>query len=149
MSNVRTKRLSPADRELAKKMFVMMATVFDERCEPLSDGYVDRLLSRTDFWAIAALIGDEVVGGITAHSLAMTRAESSEILIYDLAVRRDFHRNGIGRRLITALRTNAASIGIHTTCVAADNHDVHALGFYRALGGIASPVTFFVFSNDE
>ena len=36
----------------------MMAEVFEEEYERLGDGYVDRLLDRPDFWAIAAFVGD-------------------------------------------------------------------------------------------
>jgi len=127
----------------------MMAEVFEEECEHLSDGYIDRLLSRGDFWAIAAFVGADIIGGVTAHTLPMTRTESSEVFIYDIAVRGDQRRKGIGRRLMTALREAAAAVGIRDVFVPADNDDVHALDFYRALGGMPSPVTFFTFSVDE
>jgi aminoglycoside 3-N-acetyltransferase I len=134
---------------LAKELFAMMTQVFAEDCERLSDGYLDRLLSRADFWAIAAFVGDDIVGGVTAHTLPMTRTESSEVFIYDIAVRGDQQRKGIGRRLMTALREAAATVGIQHLFVPADNDDVHALDFYRALGGVPSPVTFFTFSGAE
>lgn len=127
----------------------MMADVFSEECEQLTDGYLDRLLSREDFWAIAAFVGDDIVGGITAHTLPMTRTESSEIFIYDIAVRGDRQRKGVGRHLVTALREAAGEMGIRDVFVPADNDDVHALDFYRALGGVPSPVTFFTFSGHE
>ena len=125
----------------------MMANVFEEESEQLSDGYLDRLLGREDFWAIAAFERDALVGGITAHSLPMTRTESREIFIYDLAVRDDRQRIGVGRHLVTALREAAAVEGIQAVFVAVDNEDDHALDFYRALGGVPSSVTFFTFSG--
>jgi aminoglycoside 3-N-acetyltransferase I len=75
----------------------MMAEVFEEPNQTLSDAYLDALLSRTDFWAMAALLGQEVVGGITAHALPMTRAETTELFIYDVAVHADHQRRGVGR----------------------------------------------------
>lgn len=36
-------------------------------------------------------------------------------------------------------------IGIDLVFVPADNVDIHALDFYRALGGVAAPVTIFEF----
>jgi aminoglycoside 3-N-acetyltransferase I len=147
MIEIRVKRLTAADRDLAKNLFALMADVFEERSEPLGDAYLDRLLARPDFWAIAALSGDEVVGGVTAHTLPMTRAESSEMFIYDIAVRGDHQRRGVGRCLIAALREGAAAVGIHDLFVPADDEDLHALDFYRALGGTASPVTIFTFSE--
>jgi aminoglycoside 3-N-acetyltransferase I len=78
----------------------------------------------------------------------MTRAEYSEIFIYDIAVRSEHQRMGIGRRLMEELRAQAAGMGIRDLFVPADNEDVHALDFYRALGGEAAPVTIFTFSDD-
>ncbi len=141
-------RLTTGDRELARRLFATMAQVFEEQCERLSDSYLDRLLEREDFWAVAALAGEEVVGGVTAHTLPMTRTESSELFIYDIAVRPDWQRKGVGRLLMTALRDAAAAAGIRDVFVPADNDDTHALDFYRALGGASSQVTFFTFSGD-
>jgi aminoglycoside 3-N-acetyltransferase I len=142
-------RLSPRDRDLARRLFATMAEVFGQDCESLSDGYLDRILAREDFWAIAACVGDLVVGGLTAHALPMTSSSSSEMFIYDIAVRSDYQRQGVGRRLLTELRTRAAASGIRVVFVAADNADTDALDFYRALGGSASPVTFYTFASNE
>jgi aminoglycoside 3-N-acetyltransferase I len=147
---MRAKRLTSDDRELARRLFVLMAEVFAAEHEPLGDGPLDRLLRREDFWAIAAFANDDdLIGGVTAHTLPMTRAEASEIFVYDIAVRVDYQRKGVGRLLMTRLRREAASIGIQDVFVPADNEDVHALDFYRALGGVPSPVTFFTFSGHE
>lgn len=145
---MRSMRLQPGDRELARALFVLMAEVFEEAYDALSDQYVDRLLAREDFWALAAFDGDQIIGGITAHSLPMTRTETAELFIYDLAVRRDHQRRGVGRHLVADLRTRAAARGIHSMFVAADNDDVHALAFYQALGPTASPVTLFAFEQE-
>lgn len=146
---IQTKRLTDGDRKLARGLFTLMAEVFAEDCEPLSDDYLDSLLNRADFWAIAAFVGDNMVGGITAHTLPMTRTESSEVFIYDIAVRRDYQRQGIGRHLMIALCEKTAAAGIREMFVGADNEDIHALDFYQALGGVPSPVTLFTFSEDE
>lgn len=65
---------------------------------------------------------------------------------YDLAVRGDRQRQGIGRRLIAALR--AAAAGVEVVFVPAAGDDVHALECYRALGGEPAPVTIFTFFVD-
>jgi hypothetical protein len=53
-----------------------MAHVFVESGGPLSDSYLEQLLRRDEFWAVAAFVGQEIIGGITAHVLPMTRTES-------------------------------------------------------------------------
>src|SRR5579862_8312588 len=97
---IRAVRLGPSDGRTAGRLFAMMAAVFDEAHETLSDAYLDRLLARDEFWVIAAFSGDDVVGGLTAHALPMTRTESRELFIYDVAVREDHQRQGVGRRLL-------------------------------------------------
>jgi aminoglycoside 3-N-acetyltransferase I len=51
---------------------------------------------------------------------------------------------GIGRRLVEALRDAANAIEADVF-VPADDEDLHALDFYRALGGEPAPVTIFTF----
>jgi hypothetical protein len=52
-------RAIPPHRRLDRAM----AIVFDEQASPpLGDEYLDRLLSRPEFWALAALRGEEVMG---------------------------------------------------------------------------------------
>jgi aminoglycoside 3-N-acetyltransferase I len=105
------------------------------------------LLARVDFWAVVAVDEGSVVGGVTAHALPMTRNRSTELFIYDLAVRSDRQRQGIGRALVSELLASASAAGIMTSFVPADDEDTHALDFYRAIGGEESPVRFFTFSR--
>lgn len=137
------------DAAAAGVLFEMMARVFEEDFEPLTEDYLGHLLDREDFWALAAFIGPDIVAGLTAHALPMTRSRSSELFIYDLAVRQDHRRQGVGSRLVSELRAAGAAKGIHEIFVPADNEDRHALDFYRALGAAASSVTIFTFSGRD
>lgn len=124
----------------------MMAGVFAENAEPLTDDYLVRLLNRDSFWAIAAFAGDQIVGGITAHTLPMTRSPSSEVLIYDLAVRQEHKKQGVGGTLIPELREAAAAADLGDVFVPVNNEDTYSLDFYRAQGGEPSPVTILTFA---
>ena len=137
------RRLTTDDLDDARRLFEVMSQVFEERSEALSGEYLNRLLSRDDFWVFAAFRGSEVIGGLTAHTLPMTRSQVSEIFIYDLAVGVEHQRTGVGRKLIHAVLAAAAHSGVDTVIVPADNEDDHALEFYRAVGGTPSEVTFF------
>jgi aminoglycoside 3-N-acetyltransferase I len=77
----------------------------------------------------------------------MTRDESAEVFIYDLAVRADRQRRGVGRLLINALRADATATGIGVVFVPVDDADEHALDFYRAVGGVPTAVTVFTFDR--
>jgi aminoglycoside 3-N-acetyltransferase I len=154
---IQTQKLGPQDHALARATFQLMAEVFaedednqseGENDQPPGDAHIARMLAREDFFAFAALAGSRVIGGVTAHVLPMTRSESFELFIYDLAVDPPFQRQGVGRRLIQDLLASAAERGIRVAFVPADNEDTHALDFYRAIGGTPSPVTIFTFSDE-
>ena len=149
MDKILIRRLTVVDSDVARRLFLLMSEVFAEECAPLGDGYLRSLLSRLDFWALAAFVDGDVVGGLTAHSLPMTRTESSEVLIYDIAVRSDQQGKGIGRQLISTLREAANAAGIADIFVPVDHDDLEALEFYRALGGEPAPVTIFTFNSPE
>ncbi len=130
-------------------MFAALAEAFEEDVGTLGDAYVDGLLRREDLWLIAAWDKGGVAGGLTAHILPMTRNESSEVFLYDIGVRPTSQRRGMGRALVEGLRRDAAAAGLGDVFVPAENEDVHALDFYRALGGEACAVTHFTFRDPE
>jgi aminoglycoside 3-N-acetyltransferase I len=145
--DIEIQRLGPRDLELARTTFAVMAEVFCETHSALSDGYLAALLARPEFWAFVATDSGSVVGGLTAHSLMMTRVEGAEVFLYDIAVVPDHHRRGIGRGLVDALRREASGRGISTVIVPADDDDTDALKFYAALGGTPNKVTLFEFGS--
>jgi aminoglycoside 3-N-acetyltransferase I len=147
-SRVHTERLGRGDTDAARQTFMVMAEVFNEAQEPLTDDYVDALLARPDFWILAAIVDGEIVGGLSAHTLMLTTSMTSEVFIYDIAVQPAMQRNGIGRQLIETLRDLAADSEVETLFVAADNDDDDALDFYRSVGGVPSGVTFFEFDTE-
>ena len=99
--------------------------------------------SRAFASVIVAFVDGTVAGGLTAHTLAMTNFEGSEIFLYDIAVDPIHQRRGIGRALVDLLTTSAAALGIESVFVPADDEDLHALDFYRALGGRPTKTTIF------
>jgi aminoglycoside 3-N-acetyltransferase I len=145
--DIHIQRLGPRDVDLARTTFAAMAEVFGETHAHLSDAYLHALLARPEFWAFSATKAGNVVGGLTGHTLMMTRLEGAEVFLYDIAVVPEHHRRGIGRRLVDALRREASRQGISTVFVPADDADAEALQFYAALGGTPSRVTLFEFTS--
>lgn len=99
-----------------------------------SAGYLERLLARDTFIAIAALKGNDVVGGLAAYVLPKFEQERSEIYIYDLAVAEAHRRQGIATAMIEALRTECATRGAWVIYVQADYGDDPAVALYTKLG---------------
>ena len=147
MSEPRIQRLTSGDREMTRGLFALLAEVFEEPHGSLSDAYLDGLLASSDFWAMVAVVDEKIVGGLTAHTLPMSRSESSEVFIYDVAVHPDHQRKGVGRALIESLLKAAAEAGVQTVFVPAEDEDTHAIEFYRAVGGDATRVTFFTWDH--
>ncbi|HEX2828428.1 MAG TPA: AAC(3)-I family aminoglycoside N-acetyltransferase [Burkholderiales bacterium] len=104
------------------------------RRAPPSAGYVERLLARESFIALAALKDGQVVGALAAYELHKFEQERSEIYIYDLAVAEAHRRQGIATALIEELKKIAASRGAWVVFVQADPGDDAAIALYTKLG---------------
>jgi aminoglycoside 3-N-acetyltransferase I len=139
-------RLASGQGDLAKALFALLAEVLGEGRSTASENYIQALLEQDSFWVIAAVDEKRVVGGLTAHILPMTKAEQSELLIYDVAIDKGYQRQGIGHMLIDWVRNEASTLGIASVFVLADNEDMHAIRFYRKLDGADSSVTLFSWS---
>lgn len=146
---IRVRRLTVGDRRLARTLLGAMAAVFDERRSELGDAYLDGLLGRASLWVLIAEVDGEVAGGLTAHVLPLTREEEAELFVYDVAVLEHQRRRGVGRALLSELRRLGSEAGIRVAFVAADEEDVEAHEFYRALGGSAAAATMFTFRDSS
>ncbi len=96
--------------------------------------YLRQLLGSAGFFALVALKGDEVVGGLAAYELKKFEQPRSEIYIYDLAVAEAHRRQGIATALIEHLRVLAADSGAWVVFVQADEGDAPAIALYAKLG---------------
>lgn len=130
--------LSRGDVALMRAMLATFGEAFGEAQTYTSaqpgHAYLERLLGSDYFIALAALEGNEVVGGIAAYELKKFEQERSEIYIYDLAVAVAHRREGIATALITELKKVAASHGAYVIFVQADLADAPAIALYTKLG---------------
>lgn len=145
--SIQIRKLGANEIELAQSVFSVMASVFEECVPSASRKHVAALLGRSDFFLIAGLFNGKPIAGLTAFVLPLTRSETTELFVYDVAVAAAYQRQGVGRRLMQEARNLAAADGIATTWVPADNRDGDALGFYRSIGGKPSAVTIFTFDE--
>ena len=104
-----------------------------------------KLLGNSHFVAMAALYENEIAGGLTAYELPMYYSDHSEIFLYDLAVKPEYQRLGVGKRLIHALKEYCVKNGINEFFVLAHEEDEHAVEFYRSTGGKSEKVINFIY----
>jgi aminoglycoside 3-N-acetyltransferase I len=132
------RHLTPGDVPLLEAMLTMFGDAFEEPAiyngaRP-GPAYLSRLLARDHFIALAALEGENVVGGIAAYVLDKFEQERSEIYVYDLAVAAEHRRRGIATALIRELQRIAVTRGAWVIFIQADKGDDPAIALYSKLG---------------
>jgi aminoglycoside 3-N-acetyltransferase I len=128
------------------KLIKLYENVFEmEPFEYPSHDYLEKILKNKNIIFMVAKYEDEIIAGLTAHQLASIYCESNEVYVYDLAVHKDFQRNGIGTRLLEELRKIICDKGDIEIFLQADIGDVFAIDFYKKNGGVPENVIHFSF----
>lgn len=147
---IEIKRLTKDDLATAKKLIRLFHEVFKTKSTITpKKSYLEKLLAKPDFIAYVALNRNEVVGGLTAYVLPMFTSKSTEVFIYDVAVKPEFQRRGVGRKLISTLKEFCKRNRMKVIFVAANEEDIHALEFYRSTGGRGKKVVLFTYELAE
>ncbi|OZB96162.1 GNAT family N-acetyltransferase [Paenibacillus sp. XY044] len=135
-----------------ESLFFDLVLLFNKEFETPNTDFVNNdniaeLLSNPLFICIVGIKGNEVIGGLTGYELPMYDRLGSSLYLYDIAVRRNDQRKGIGSRLVRELVENCKTKQINEIFVQADALDQHAVEFYRKLGGEISSVYHFTFTD--
>jgi len=132
------RQLTPADVPLLRSMTAVLGRAFGELEEytalPPGDDYLRDLLASDTFVALAALVGDEVAGGLIAYEFRKFEQERSEFYVYDLAVAEEHRRRGIATALLGKMKKVAAARGGWVLMIQADYQDEPAVALYTKLG---------------
>jgi aminoglycoside 3-N-acetyltransferase I len=145
LSSFQVKRLTKEYLADFQALIHLFNEVFEEESKMGSEAHLLNLLSSRNFIVLVALIKDEVVGGLTAYELPMYYSDGSEIFLYDLAVKAEHQRKGIGKGLLQALKDHGMKNEIKGFFVMAHAEDEHAIEFYRSTGGKGEKVINFVY----
>ncbi|OCX51710.1 hypothetical protein BEL04_16985 [Mucilaginibacter sp. PPCGB 2223] len=144
---IEIKQLSTTDLDLTQQLFILLQQVFGaEHPIKVSKTYTQRLLANPVFVAFAAIVYGELAGGLTGYISPMYNGEISELYIYDIAVKPEFQRRGIGKQLIAFTKDYCSKSGMSAMYVQANAEDEHALDFYRSSGGREHKVVHFTYT---
>lgn len=146
MAKMTSRRLGNKDLNRLTALIKLYADVFEmDNFESTGPDYLNYLLKKDEIIFYTAEQGNDVVGGLTAYILPSVYSNKSEVYIYDLAIARNYQRQGIGTSLIENLKIYCKTINVHEIFVQADVVDNNALDFYRKIGGIEEDVRHFDF----
>jgi len=144
MKNIEIKKLRSWDFSEFKALILLFEEVFEMKNFIIpEDAHLRHLLGRKDFFVFVALSENKVVGGLTSYTLEQYYSKRPLVYIYDLAVKTEFQRQGIGKLLMSGITGYCMEMGIEEVFVQADEDDHHVLEFYRTTGGIAEKVVHF------
>lgn len=132
MKKVIVKKLSATDYIQFISLIRLFEDVFEmENFDIPPQSHLENLLATSDFHVFVAMIDNEVIGGLTIYTLKQYYATKPLAYIYDLAVKSNLQRQGIGKQLISFIKVYFKNEGYEEIFVQADRVDDYALDFYR------------------
>jgi ribosomal protein S18 acetylase RimI-like enzyme len=143
---VEIKKLGYNDLNNFKALVRVFEDVFEMKDFNIpDDDYLQQLLKKDSFLVFVALSEDKVVGGLTAYVLQQYYSVRPLVYIYDLAIKTDYQRQGIGSILIAGITKYCQETGMEEVFVQADEEDGYALEFYHSTGATAEKVVHFYY----
>lgn len=95
---------------------------------------------------LVAFDRDEPVGLLLAYELMRRHGDEPRMHLYEIGVREDYRRRGIGRSLVESFAELARARGARRAFVLTDESNPAAMAFYASVGGVrvrADDVVFF------
>jgi ribosomal protein S18 acetylase RimI-like enzyme len=128
------KLLGPADTSVLEHLAINDPD-FDldgrgEPLEPLSPSAARRFLADPAVLFWVAREGTEIAGFLYCLMVPLRSSDEQELLLYEIGVRTQWRRRGVGRRLLDHMEGWMRTNGVGEVWVCADNQA--AVNFYRA-----------------
>jgi aminoglycoside 3-N-acetyltransferase I len=141
------KKLGAPGLNYAKQLYTLFQ-IDDGVANPslASDKYLTKLLSGNSFYVIVALDGKTVIGGLTAYELPMYYKPVSEMFLYEIAVHKDYRKQGIGTALVNELKEICSQKNIEIIFVGTETNNLPAKQLYLATGGAMEIIPWFTYN---
>lgn len=143
---MKIERINPSDVEKFKELRQIFIEVFENPAPDLDDRQYEILRDNRHFIALGAVVGFQLVGGLTAHIVPNYYRGGHDLYINDLAVLKDHQGKRIGQSLLEAAQDFCSKHGIGEMYVSADAKDKKANSFYEKNRGKKKGTNFYTFS---
>lgn len=149
--DIKIEKLNHNDINKFTELIRLFEDVFEMKNFKMPDEiYLQQLLEKDDFFVFVALLDNKVVGGLTSYIMQQYYSKSPLVYVFDLAVKTELQRQGIGKKLIADNNAYCKSMGIEAVMVQADEVDDYAIKFYHSTGATAAKVIHFEYLlNDK
>ena len=140
------KKLKNDDVDLAKQLIEEWHT--DDGAKQViypREKYLTRMLTKKNFHAYTAIVGEQVVGGLTAYEIDMFDAEESEIFLFEIGVNKDYRQQGIAKALIEALKQTCHEKHIRIIFVGTSIDNEAAKQLYATTGGSLEVIPWYTY----
>ncbi|MEO6455115.1 MAG: GNAT family N-acetyltransferase [Ginsengibacter sp.] len=142
--DIKIEKLNSSNVKKFTELIGVFEVVFEMKDLKMSDEvYLQKLLEKDDFFVFIALLDNNVVGGLTSYIMQQYYSRLPLVYIFDLAVKTEFQRKGIGKMLVVANNDYCRDIGAEAVMVQADEADDFAIKFYHSTGGTPERVIHF------
>jgi ribosomal protein S18 acetylase RimI-like enzyme len=105
--------------------------VHERACDPAA---LAEFLADPSRWMILAIEGERVVGSLNGHSLRHPHRREPQFLLYEIDVRAECRRRGVGRALVEAFLAGARRAGAFEVWVPTNASNAAATALYRRCG---------------
>lgn len=123
--------LSPTNSSELHSLLTLYQKVFSMEVQSPSAKYFQELLQRPEVQFGIATEGEQIIGGYTIYILPSIYRTQPDIYLYDLAVDTDWQGHGIGKALISHLKTYAKEVSARSIYCSADIDSVQGNEFYQ------------------
>jgi len=126
------KKLDKNEISEFRNLIEIFNIVFENEFQLPPNKYLSHLLSNSDFIVFVVKINNQVVGGLTIYILHGYYSVKPSAYIYDVGIRPEFQRQGLGKNLITEVCRFCKENGFEEAYVEAESEDTQAVDFYRS-----------------
>jgi len=133
VNGIEVRRLEPGDEHVLPVLSDWVGR------PPLDHDGAARFLENDRNHLLVAFEDGEPVGMLLAHELDRRHGDEKKMFLYEIDVREDKRRQGVGRALMDRLAELCRERGYHRAWVLTDEGNPPAMAFYGACGGVREP----------